>query len=277
MIIWKSTAIGFMIDMQIHADNASDTRTSVLGVPFNDLTVDEAVGIIVEWVHDEPDRLHQVVTANPEFLVAARRNPVFQGILRSADLATPDGIGVLIGSRILGRPILNRVTGVDLVEGLATRVDVELRLFLLGAAPGIAAQSADRLRQRFPKVNIVGVWEGSPDPHEAGQIHEILGTARPNVLLVAYGAPKQDIWIDTYRTQLAACGIVVAIGIGGTLDYLAGAVPRAPKWVRRFGFEWLFRLIRQPWRWRRQLALPLFVLLVIGERLRLVKADNQER
>lgn len=245
--------------------------TAVLGVPFNDVTVDQVLAQIAGWIDTEPDRLHQIVTANPEFLVAARRDVRFRSILCSADLATADGIGVLIGSRMLGRPIANRVTGVDLVEGLASDSDRRFRLFLLGAAPGIAARAAERLRACFSNVDIAGVWEGSTRPEDAAEILAQLSATRPNVLLVAYGAPKQDIWIDTYRNQLATCGIVVAIGIGGTLDYLAGTVPRAPKWVRRFGFEWLFRLIRQPWRWRRQLALPLFVLLVIGERLRLVR------
>ncbi len=243
-------------------------RVPVLGVPFDDLSVDEAISLMTRWVADESDRLHQVVTANPEFLVAARRDARFRGVLQGADLATPDGVGVLIGSRILGRPIHHRVTGVDLVEGLAAQRAERLKLFLLGASPGIAAQAADRLQQRFPGVVISGVWEGSPRPQDFGEILEQIEQSGPTILLVAYGAPRQDIWIDEHRNELAACGIVIAIGIGGALDYLAGAVPRAPHWIRRFGFEWLFRLIRQPWRWRRQLALPLFALLIIGERLR---------
>ncbi len=243
-------------------------RVAIFGVPFDDLSVDEAISLMMGWIAAEPDRLHQVVTANPEFLVASRRDARFRRVLQSADLATPDGVGVLIGSRILGRPIRHRVTGVDLVEGLAARHDVRMQLFLLGAAPGIAAKAAEELRWRFPGLAIAGVWEGSPRSQDFAEILRQIRTARPNVLLVAYGAPRQDVWIDEHRNELAACGIVIAIGVGGTLDYLAGAVPRAPRWVRRFGFEWLFRLIRQPWRWRRQLALPLFALLIIGERLR---------
>ena len=266
-----------MTGYRSHGDHRADNRPAVLGVPFDDVTVDQAVDQIADWLTSEPDRLHQVVTANPEFLIAARRNERFRDVLCSADLATPDGVGVLIGSRILQRPIQNRVTGVDLVEGLARRDDRQVHLFLLGAAPGIAALAAERLRERFSTVDIVGVWEGSPRPEDAEAILTRVCAARPNVLLVAYGAPKQDIWIDDHRNQLVSCGIVVAIGVGGTLDYLAGAVPRAPHWIRRIGFEWLFRLIRQPWRWRRQLALPFFALLVVGERLRLLRSKPRER
>jgi N-acetylglucosaminyldiphosphoundecaprenol N-acetyl-beta-D-mannosaminyltransferase len=266
-----------MIDTHLENNRSHGKRPTVLGVPFDDVSVEQAIRQIVWWVEHEPHRTHQVVTANPEFLVAARRNQPFRDVLLTADLTTPDGIGVLIGSRILGRPIRNRVTGVDLVEGLASHSDSDLRLFLLGAAPGIAERAAERLRARFPSIQIAGVWEGSPEPEDSPEIIDRLRAAHPTILLVAYGAPKQDIWISDRRKPLGECGIVVAIGIGGALDYLAGAVPRAPKWMRRFGFEWLFRLIRQPWRWRRQLALPLFVLLVIGERLRLSRPNTRDR
>ena len=252
-------------------------RVEVLGVPFDDFPAEDAISLMARWVANEPGILHQVVTANPEFLVAARRDARFREVLRGADLATPDGVGVLLGSRILGHPIRHRVTGVDLVEGLAARRDERFSLFLLGAAPGIAAKAADRLRQRFPGVLIPGVWEGSPRAEDFDQILQKLNAARPSILLVAYGAPRQDIWIDEHRTELAACGIVIAIGIGGALDYVAGAVPRAPRWIRRIGFEWLYRLVRQPWRWRRQLALPLFALLIIGERLRGTRHGTGER
>ncbi len=250
--------------------------TPILGVAFDDLPVGEAIDRIAHWLVSDPERLHQVATANPEFLVAARRDPQFRNILRSADLTTPDGVGILIASRILGHPIRNRVTGVELVEGLAERQDERLRIFLLGAGPGIGARAAENLSQRFPPVEIAGVWAGSPQPEDLDTILGKLRQAGATVLLVAFGAPQQDLWINRNRTRLAECGIVVAIGIGGTLDYLAGAVPRAPEWIRRLGFEWLFRLIRQPWRWRRQLALPLFGLLVVRQRLGLLQPDSME-
>lgn len=250
---------------------------TILGIRIDDVTLDEVVERISGWLRQEPDRLHQIATTNPEFLVAARKNARFRAVLESSDLATADGVGVLIAARLLSQPLRERVTGVELVEGLAARNDANIRLFLLGAAPGIAAHAANRLRQRFPGVEISGVWEGSPRPADAPEILRRIKASDATILLVAYGAPNQDIWIDEHRDELAACGIVIAIGIGGAFDFLAGAVPRAPRIVRQVGFEWLYRLIRQPWRWRRQLALPYFVLLILIQRLRPSRPEKQER
>ena len=252
-------------------------RAQILGIRIDDVTLDEVVERISGWLEQEPGRLHQVVTTNPEFLVAARKNTRFRSVLESADLATADGVGVLIAARVLGQPLRTRVTGVELIEGLAARRAANVRLFLLGAGPGIAARAANRLRERFPGIEISGVWEGSPRPIDAPEIMRQVKAASATILLVAYGAPGQDIWIDEHRDELAACGIVVAIGIGGAFDFLAGAVPRAPRFVRRIGFEWLYRLIRQPWRWRRQLALPYFVVLILIQRLRPTRPEKQER
>jgi N-acetylglucosaminyldiphosphoundecaprenol N-acetyl-beta-D-mannosaminyltransferase len=256
---------------------AAEATTTILGIPIDDVALDEVVERVSGWIEHEPERLHQIVTTNPEFLVEARRNARFRAVLKAADLATADGIGVLIAARILGRPIRARVTGVELVEGLAARHDPHSRLFLLGAGPGIAERAAHALRERFPGVVIAGVWEGSPNPADLPEILRRVREAQATVLLVAYGAPKQDIWIDQQRESLAECGIVVALGVGGTFDFLAGVVPRAPGFIRRVGLEWLYRLILQPWRWRRQLALPLFVLLVLLQRLRPNQIDHQER
>jgi len=251
--------------------------TTILSIPIDDVTLDDVIEHVSGWIEHEPQRLHQIVTTNPEFLVEARRNAPFREVLTAADLATADGIGVLIAARMLGRPLRARVTGVELVEALAARHDPKLRLFLLGAGPGIAERAADILHRRFPSVIISGVWEGSPEPADAPEILRRVREAEATILLVAYGAPKQDIWIDQQRESLAECGIVVALGVGGTFDFLAGAVPRAPRFIRRIGLEWLYRLVRQPWRWRRQLALPFFVLLVLLQRLRPNHFDHQER
>lgn len=240
----------------------------ILGVRVDDVTLPEAVECVREWVRAGHGSLRHVVTVNPEFIIAARRDAQFRATLEAAELATADGVGVTLAARLLGRPLRERVTGVDLVEALAAAEDPALRLFLLGAGPGIAEQAAAELTRRFPGCVIVGTWPGSPREEDAPEILERLRAARPAVLLVAFGHPAQDLWIARHRTDLAACGIMVAMGIGGTLDYLAGAIPRAPALVRRLGFEWLYRLIRQPWRWRRQLALPLFAALVLRERLR---------
>jgi N-acetylglucosaminyldiphosphoundecaprenol N-acetyl-beta-D-mannosaminyltransferase len=203
----------------------------------------------------------------------ARRDEAFRRILGQADVITADGIGVLVAARlIVGNRArwLERVTGVELVDWLAAESGVAgAPLFLLGAAPGAAAEAAARLRERFPESRIAGWWaEGSADPaHDAETIARIAASGA-RVVLVAYGAPGQVLWIERNRDALGQAGVALAIGVGGALDFLAGRVPRAPRFVRRFGLEWLYRLLREPWRWRRQLVLPLFAVLVLRDVVR---------
>lgn len=223
--------------------------------------------VVSSWLRADDGGIRRIVTVNPEFIVTARRDTEFRDALVDADLATADGVGILVGARILGRRVRQRVTGVELTELLADMDDPRPRLFLLGARPGVAEIAAQRLQRDHPGVEIAGTYSGSPRGDERRQILGIIKASGADTLLVAFGAPEQDKWIARYRSELAACGIVVAIGVGGTFDYLSGTVPRAPAFIRRAGLEWLYRLIRQPWRWRRQLALPLFVLLVLRERL----------
>jgi N-acetylglucosaminyldiphosphoundecaprenol N-acetyl-beta-D-mannosaminyltransferase len=186
--------------------------------------------------------------------------------LDRADLCLPDGVGITLAARYLGRPLRERVAGVDLVERLAVRAArTGWRIFLLGAAPGVAERAADVLRARSPDLVICGTYAGSPAVEEESQIVARVRAARADVLLVAYGAPAQDMWI---ARNLERSGAAVGIGVGGVFDYLAGVTRRAPRWVRRLGFEWLHRLIQQPSRWRRQLALPHFALLVLLRRRR---------
>ncbi|MCS7283329.1 MAG: WecB/TagA/CpsF family glycosyltransferase [Anaerolineae bacterium] len=234
----------------------------ILGVPIHDVTLDEAVEWAARWIAEGGP--HQVATVNPEFVMAARRLPSFRAVLERADLCLPDGVGITLAARYLGRPLRERVAGVDLVEALAARAAQEgWRLFLLGAAPGVAERAAANLTARFPDLTICGTYAGSPSPEEEADIVRRIQEASPHILFVAYGAPAQDLWI---ARNLAPTGASVGIGVGGALDYLAGVVPRAPRWMRRAGLEWLYRLLRQPWRWRRQRVLPLFVFLVLLSR-----------
>ncbi|MDO9066497.1 MAG: WecB/TagA/CpsF family glycosyltransferase, partial [Chloroflexota bacterium] len=170
-------------------------------------------------------------------------------VLAGAALAVPDGAGLLLASRWRGRPLRARVTGVDLSRRLADLAARQrYQLFLLGAASGVAQRAADRLLSDHPGLQIAGVHAGSPDPAEEASIMRIIRAAAPQILLVAYGAPAQDKWI---ARNLRRLGVPVCMGVGGLLDYLAGAVPYAPAWLRRLGLEWLYRLARQPRRWRR--------------------------
>ncbi len=242
-------------------------KVAILGVQVNNRTRDETLHLLSAWLVTDSPQIHQIATVNPEFIMMARRDSSFARVLQSVDMATPDGIGVLLAARVLGHRLPERLTGVDLTEILAVMDNPRPNLYLLGAAPGVAEEAGMRLKMRFPGVQIAGAFSGAPDDDT---VPEILGRIRASgadTLLVAFGAPEQDKWIARHRQELAACGIVIAIGVGGTFDYLSGRVPRAPRLIRRIGLEWLYRLIRQPWRWRRQLALPQFAALVLWERL----------
>ena len=251
-------------------------RHDILGTPVDDVDLDSALARITGWLQEPATSLHHVVTVNPEFVIAARRDAHFRGVLQRSALATADGVGIPIAARILKLPVRARVTGVDLVEGIAGIAPTNNRMFLLGAGEGIASEAAGALKRRFPAVDIVGTHAGSPEDATFEDIDQRLAQTRPTVLLVAFGHPRQDLWIDRHRERLGEHGILVAVGVGGAFDYLSGRVPRAPRLVRRLGFEWLYRLARQPWRWRRQLALPLFVLLVFRERVRRIRRNNEE-
>jgi N-acetylglucosaminyldiphosphoundecaprenol N-acetyl-beta-D-mannosaminyltransferase len=239
-----------------------EERWELLGAPVDPVDLAGALQRVQTWLTTPGGALRHVVTVNPEFIMAARRDPRFAAVLSAADLATPDGVGVTLAARLLGQPIRGRVTGVDLVEGLARLEDPNVRIFLLGAAEGVAAAAAATLRERFPTVRVVGAFAGDASRQGFSEIERRLRATNPTVLLVAFGHPKQDLWINGHREALSAHGILVATGVGGAFDYLSGNVPRAPRLMRSAGLEWLYRLVRQPWRWRRQAVLPVFALLV---------------
>jgi N-acetylglucosaminyldiphosphoundecaprenol N-acetyl-beta-D-mannosaminyltransferase len=181
-------------------------------------------------------------------------------VLESADLCLADGSGVVWAARRLGCTMQGPVTGVDLIPRLAALcADRHLRLFLLGAAPGVADDLASRLRADHPAIE-VATHSGSPDLSSDAETLALVHRHRPHVLLVAYGHPTQELWIDRMRDRL---GVAVAVGVGGAFDYLTGRVPRAPAWMRRAGLEWLFRLARQPWRMRRMAVLPVYAWRVL--------------
>jgi N-acetylglucosaminyldiphosphoundecaprenol N-acetyl-beta-D-mannosaminyltransferase len=234
----------------------------ILGVRVDDVTMDEALARLQRMVAHGGS--HQVVTVNPEFIMRAQDDATFRRVLAEADLAIPDGQGLLWAARYLGRPLRQRVAGSDLAPALADLAGQRgYRLFLLGAAPGVAERAAAVLERRHPGVQIVGTYAGSPAPAEEEAIVARIRATRPDFLLVAYGAPAQDLWIHRNQPRLQ---VPVAIGVGGTLDFIAGVRKRAPVWMQRLGLEWLFRLIQEPRRWRRMLALPRFAWRVLTSR-----------
>ena len=240
-----------------------ELESRVLGVRVHGISQALAVAWIDAWLASGSSA--HVVTINPEIIMRARRDPAYGDLLERTRLNVPDGVGIVVAARLRRLSIPERVTGVDLVDDLAGLAAVHgYRLLLAGAAPGVADQAAAELQRRhqglIPPATMVG--ESGPDGDAEAQtvIHE----SRPHIVLAAYGAPAQEFWIDRNLRDLAP---VVGIGVGGTLDYLAGRTPRAPAPLRRVGLEWAYRLAREPWRWRRMRALPEFARLAIFEAL----------
>jgi N-acetylglucosaminyldiphosphoundecaprenol N-acetyl-beta-D-mannosaminyltransferase len=239
-------------------DNQPVEQTRVLGVRVDCTDMDAALERIEELV--DAGGHHLVATVNPEFVMRARRDREFARVLESADLCLADGTGVVWAARRQGCSIKGPVTGVDLIPPLAALcARRSFRLFLLGAAPGVAADLASGLRAGNPGLE-VAAHSGSPDSSSDAETLGLIHDHRPHVLLVAYGAPNQELWIDRLRDRL---GVALAMGVGGSFDYLTGRVPRAPRWMRQAGMEWLFRLGSQPWRIRRMAVLPAYALRVL--------------
>lgn len=236
-------------------------RVDILGVAFDRMDLPAAVARVLERL-DRGERTF-VITANPEFVMLARREADVARVAREADIVVADGTGVVVASRLLGDP-LARVPGRLLVNALVPEVAARgASVFLLGAAPGVAERAAETLRVREGRLRIAGCYAGTAED-DADTASRVRASA-PDVLLVAYGMPKQESWIARNLPSLPT--VKVAIGVGGVLDQLAGVQRVPPALLHRLGLEWLWRLMREPWRWRRQRVLPLFALLVLRRRL----------
>jgi N-acetylglucosaminyldiphosphoundecaprenol N-acetyl-beta-D-mannosaminyltransferase len=255
-------------ELSIRPEQQATRSVYVLGVRVDRVLQEQALDLIEALIRqrraaNNQRACQQIVTVNTEFVMEARRNRAFRQAINASALAVPDGIGVVWATRYLGRPAPERITGTDLLPAIAERCAASgYRLYLLGAAPGVAEAAAERLCQRFPTLQIAGTYAGSPAPAEEEEIIARIGAARADVLCVAYGAPAQELWI---HRNLARLPVAVAMGVGGALDFLSGRKKRAPRSMQRLGLEWLYRLYREPWRWRRMLALPRFAIVVISK------------
>ncbi len=221
-------------------------RYSILDIGVDDISLTEATDQIIEWARRDDQR--QVVTLNPEFVVAAQYNLQFKKILQQASLVTCDGMGLSWASWLLHRHRLKRAVGVEIVKNLLQSTDSNLKIFLLGGEVG----AVEKVRHQCPQAKIVGETTGGKLDaatwrlEDNDQVVEMINASNANVLLVGFGQVKQEMWIDANLKNLP--NVRVAIGVGGTFDYLSGNVKRAPLIMRRLGLEWLFRLVRQPQR-----------------------------
>lgn len=244
--------------VQAEQDRTFRGRSVVLGVPFDRLTLSGAIDRIVQWTRT--DRSYLVVTPNPEIVEAARRDPQLMDILHRADLSLADGVGIVWAAKRVGNPVPERVTGIDLFLGLLERAPVEgLRIYFVGGRPEVVSAAAATARQRYG-ADVVGYHHGYLTTALEEPLLADIRRKRPHLLFTGMGSPRDQMWCMRHRDAL---GPVVCIGVGGSFDVLAGKVRRAPIVWRKLRLEWLFRLVQQPSRWRRQLLLPLFVWHVL--------------
>ena len=242
-------------------------KKNILGVGITNATKKEILEYIIKSLENFKKKLI-FVTPNPEFLVLASKNFTFKYILNKADLALADGIGILIAGKILGKELKERFTGVELLESLCLVVAKKpITVGFLGGREGVAEKTAECLQKKHPGLKVAFAQEEWPNAEVDGRRWRIEESI--DILFVAFGAPKQEFWI---RENLQKIPVRIAIGVGGAFDYISGQVPGVPLFIRKIGFEWLFRLIRQPWRIKRQLALLEFIYLVLKEKIASKKA-----
>ena len=231
----------------------------ILGVPIHQLTRKELLQILRERL--EQGLTTWLVTVNAELVVKAGDDPAVASALQKADLLLADGAGVVWAARTLGGVELERLPGVEIAEELIKwAAEANLKVYFLGAEPGVAEAAVGELRHRYPQLRTAGCRRGYFTQAEEQDILEEIKDAEPDILLVALGAPRQELWLAEHQRELA---VPVAVGVGGSFDVWAGRVKRAPAWMGDAGLEWLFRLIIQPRRARRMLALPRVVQQVL--------------
>jgi N-acetylglucosaminyldiphosphoundecaprenol N-acetyl-beta-D-mannosaminyltransferase len=237
-------------------------RIYILGSLIDKVDTKEALQRIEQFIQEGTP--HQIITANAEIIYRGYQDKKLSRTLNKAHLVTADGAGVVWATRYLNDPVQERVTGIDLLHAICKKSQEKgWKLYFLGAAPGVAEKAVLKVLETYPKCQVVGYENGYFSPEEEPRIIENIKKVQPDILFVAMGAPKQDFWI---REHLQELDIPVCMGVGGSFDVLAGNVERAPEWMQKRGLEWLFRLYKEPKRWRRMLALPRFVLAVIGQK-----------
>ena len=233
-------------------------RIDVLGVQFDNVNMDEAVA--AAWALLEQEGCKYIVTPNPEIVMSCRSDPDVAAAVAGAALAIPDGIGIIYGAKILKTPLKEKVPGCDftllLMERMAT---AGKSVYILGGKPGVADLAAEKLSAQFPALRFAGTHDGYFQ--DDAPVVEAINAAAPDLLLVCLGAPKQELWMHKNAPELNAR---LMIGAGGSVDIYAGTAQRAPEAWCNAGLEWLYRLLKEPKRIRRQMALPKFMLTVLG-------------
>lgn len=238
-------------------------QIEILSTPIDVVNMQQAIDQVLKFI-DEPG-LHMIATANAEMIMMARENEELAKVLKNAALVVPDGAGALWAAEQQGKNFEERVAGLDLATNLMGEASKRhIPVYLLGAAPGVVEQAISNLKKRFGVIDVVGYHSGFFDEQEEIEIIKEITEKQPRIILVALGVPKQELWI---AHKLQNMNNLVAIGVGGAFDVLAGNITRAPKWFQENRLEWLYRLYKQPSRFTRMLALPRFMYAVMKEKM----------
>ncbi|MFD2615532.1 WecB/TagA/CpsF family glycosyltransferase [Paenibacillus gansuensis] len=242
--------------------NTGFEKVSIFGVPFSKMNMKETVEYLTSAVNNR--QATQVITANPIMVMTAVNNPDYLSMMKRAELIVPDGAGVVWAAGYVGNPVAERVTGFELLhELLRAGGRFGWKVYMLGSSPEVIEEAHNRLRAQYPGVQFVGFRDGFFGPAEDQEVIREIREAGPDLLFVARGADTQEPWIDRYKQQL---NVPLMMGVGGSFDVISGKTKRAPKIFQKLRLEWFYRLLKEPSRYRRMLALPKFAVKVMREK-----------
>jgi len=215
------------------------------------------------------EKYHHVMSLNPEIFVQMHNSIEFKKVVAWSQTKIVDGFGVVLAAHLLGVPVGARLTGVDMMDEVIKRASAEsLSVLLIGGKEKVAEKLADCYRSKYSSLTIRGIQGVSdiqnPNPQEEDEIFSIVADMKPHIIFTAFGSPYQELWMYKHRDRLKGS---VCAGVGGSFDFLSGNTPRAPRIMRSLGLEWLYRLVREPWRWKRQIRLLIFVWMVLKQKL----------
>ncbi|SER70916.1 N-acetylglucosaminyldiphosphoundecaprenol N-acetyl-beta-D-mannosaminyltransferase [Gracilibacillus ureilyticus] len=241
-----------------------DNKVEILGIPFSTLTLTQTTVLLEEHITSNPSRMFHLITANPEITITSQTDKQFQKIMRGADLITPDGIGIVMASRMRREPIAERVTGFDLLHQLLDKGNQHgWSFYFLGTDEDTNNKAVEKIKTTYPNVTIAGRHHGFFSNNEEEKILMEIKHSTPDILIVAMGAPHSDKWIHKHKDTLDQVGVV--FGVGGSLDVIAGKVKATPDLWKKLNLEWLHRLMTVPVakgqksRWLRQSSIPKFI------------------
>ncbi|MGM1049175.1 MAG: WecB/TagA/CpsF family glycosyltransferase [Bacillota bacterium] len=242
---------------------------SIFGIPFSKLNMNDTVKHLTEAVIS--GRPHQVITANPIMVMAALDDPEYKKMMQNADLIVPDGSGIVWAAGVGGDPLTERVTGFDMLhELMKVGENYRWKFYLLGTTPEVIQEAAERLQMQYPAAIIAGYRDGFFGPEQDDEVIEGIRAVSPDLLFVARGADTQEPWIARYKERL---GVPVMMGVGGSFDIISGKSKRAPKVFQKLRLEWFYRLLKEPTRFKRMLALPKFAVKVLREKEKVTKTS----